>query len=460
MIKVASLGMPRFGKNADLPKFIRENILKHNTDPDYNELEAIGQKVRNDNWKLQVNEGIDIIPCNDFSFYDHVLDNSVLLGNIPRRYYWEGGVMPFSIYFAMVFGQKLEKFDIQPMQKSYWYDTTYKYVVPELSDPIDFVYSDNKAVLHFLEAKKSFSCKTRPSLMGIVSYLQVAQVEEDDKEEISDKSKLTQEAISVYHDLFENFVRLGISDVEFYEPCFAQDLSNKEQDRFVEFYGSLVDEFKDQISIHLTSYGDAEKYFDCIDEVGFASVHIDCLQTLNWKNVIGKFQPETSVSLGFIDAKSMYISDLSHIIAEVKDAIKIIGSDRVIVAPTSSLFLTGHSVRYEKTLPKDLLGLVAFAHEKIRELSVIKKAINEGEEFVAEELSVNAANIVRLKSLAEKLQNAWSQDVATDQGRVSFHDRSKVLSINEGDPVLEKIMFGSVVSGFPNKKNKSMLEQK
>ena len=39
------------------------------------ELLAEGKRLRLEHWKIQKDAGIDIIPSNDFSYYDHVLDH-------------------------------------------------------------------------------------------------------------------------------------------------------------------------------------------------------------------------------------------------------------------------------------------------------------------------------------------------------------------------------------------------
>lgn len=39
-----------------------------------------GKRLRNAHWRIQKSAGIDIIPSNDFSYYDHVLDHIQLFG--------------------------------------------------------------------------------------------------------------------------------------------------------------------------------------------------------------------------------------------------------------------------------------------------------------------------------------------------------------------------------------------
>ena len=44
------------------------------------ELLAEGKRLRLEHWKIQKDAGIDVIPSNDFSYYDHVLDHIQFFG--------------------------------------------------------------------------------------------------------------------------------------------------------------------------------------------------------------------------------------------------------------------------------------------------------------------------------------------------------------------------------------------
>src|ERR1700744_4854275 len=78
-----NLGYPRIGGNRELKK---ANEQYWGGKIGLDELNRIAQKIKEENWKTQLDAGIDLIPCNDFSFYDQVLDMSLLLGVIPQRY--------------------------------------------------------------------------------------------------------------------------------------------------------------------------------------------------------------------------------------------------------------------------------------------------------------------------------------------------------------------------------------
>jgi 5-methyltetrahydropteroyltriglutamate--homocysteine methyltransferase len=72
MVQSSVLGFPRMGRLRDLKKateaywggkLSREDLL------------AEGKRLRLEHWKIQKDAGVDIIPSNDFAFYDQVLDH-------------------------------------------------------------------------------------------------------------------------------------------------------------------------------------------------------------------------------------------------------------------------------------------------------------------------------------------------------------------------------------------------
>ena len=75
-----NLGYPRIGNHRELKKaneqYWANKITGH-------ELERTGKEIRKQNWQLQKNTGLDIIPCNDISYSDHVLDTYMMVGAVP-----------------------------------------------------------------------------------------------------------------------------------------------------------------------------------------------------------------------------------------------------------------------------------------------------------------------------------------------------------------------------------------
>lgn len=78
-----NLGYPRIGANRELKKACEQYWAgKISLD----DLENAGRSIRKANWELQKTGDLDLIPSNDFSFYDHVLDICLTVEAIPDRY--------------------------------------------------------------------------------------------------------------------------------------------------------------------------------------------------------------------------------------------------------------------------------------------------------------------------------------------------------------------------------------
>ena len=82
-MQTSVIGFPRIGTLRELKfaseKYFRKEICTL-------ELLQTAAELRKTHWNMQKNAGIDYISCNDFSYYDMVLDTAVLLGIVPERY--------------------------------------------------------------------------------------------------------------------------------------------------------------------------------------------------------------------------------------------------------------------------------------------------------------------------------------------------------------------------------------
>ncbi|MDB5141920.1 MAG: 5-methyltetrahydropteroyltriglutamate--homocysteine methyltransferase, partial [Mucilaginibacter sp.] len=176
-----NLGYPRMGAHRELKKACEQywagKIGRE-------ELFSVARKLRKEHWKLQQYAGIDLIPCNDFSFYDQVLDTSLMLGVIPKRY---TGVLTqndknseIDLYFAMARGYQKDGLDITAMEMTKWFDTNYHYIVPEFTADQQFRIFSEKVFEEFNLAKQVTGNIPKPVLIGPVSYLLLGKEKEAD----------------------------------------------------------------------------------------------------------------------------------------------------------------------------------------------------------------------------------------------------------------------------------------
>ena len=136
------LGFPRIGPQREL-KSATEAYWSG--DRSLEDLAATARELRAANWKLQRDAGIDLIPSNDFSLYDQVLDTVAMVGAVPERYGWDGSSdVDLDTYFAMARGRKTGGVDVTAMEMTKWFDTNYHYIVPELERGMKFRFASRK----------------------------------------------------------------------------------------------------------------------------------------------------------------------------------------------------------------------------------------------------------------------------------------------------------------------------
>ena len=113
-------GFPRIGRQREL-KVATERFWRGEASQD--ELEQVGRDIRHANWTFMKESGIDLIPSNDFSYYDQILDTIALTGAVPARYKHTGGPVGFDSYFAMARGLQDKGVDVTAMEMTKWFDT-------------------------------------------------------------------------------------------------------------------------------------------------------------------------------------------------------------------------------------------------------------------------------------------------------------------------------------------------
>jgi 5-methyltetrahydropteroyltriglutamate--homocysteine methyltransferase len=232
-----NLGYPRIGGQRQLKKASEQYWAGK---IDFNELNTIALQIKEQNWQTQLDAGIDLIPCNDFSFYDQTLDMSFLLGVIPQRY---SPVLAdvksnkeIDLYFAMARGYQKDGLDITAMEMTKWLDTNYHYIVPEFTADQEFRIFQENVFTEYESAKKILGQKAKPVLVGPVSYLLLGK----EKEQGFDRIDLINKLVPVYIDIINRLKQQGAEWIQLDEPCLALDLSKKEKEAFDYAYKAIA----------------------------------------------------------------------------------------------------------------------------------------------------------------------------------------------------------------------------
>ncbi|MCJ1369364.1 methionine-synthesizing 5- methyltetrahydropteroyltriglutamate--homocysteine methyltransferase [Loxospora ochrophaea] len=391
MVQSSILGFPRMGVNRDLKKATEAYWGGKLSQSD---LLAEGKRLRQEHWKIQKSAGVDIIPSNDFSFYDHVLDHSQLFGVIPERY-TKYNLAPIDEFFAM--GRGLQKpaegIDVPSLEMVKWFDSNYHYVKPTLQDGQTFKLSSNpKPVVEFLEAKEA-GIVTRPVLVGPVSFLALGKA---DRGSSLDPISLLEKLLPVYEELLVKLKEAGATSVQIDEPVLVFDLPPKVKDAFKPAYqkltslGSSIPQL-----VFATYFGDIVHNIEVLSSAqSLHAVHVDLVRhPEQLETVIGALGPQQILSAGVVDGRNIWKTDFKRAIETVETAIQKLGKERVIVASSSSLLHTPHTLASEKKLDPEVKDWFSFAVEKATELATIAKAVTDGPASVREALEANAKSV-------------------------------------------------------------------
>lgn len=391
-ISVATLGFPRIGPRREL-KFALESFWSGKSDADALSLAAQG--LRAAAWARQRALGADIIPSGDFSLYDHVLDTSAMLGAVPARYGWNGGRVGLDTYFAMARGAQSAKghegcahgLDSTAQEMTKWFDTNYHYMVPELSAGQQFALSSSKAVDEFLEAK-ALGYHTRPVLFGPVTWLTLAK-----GKDVAPLS-LLEAVLPVYEDVLAQLARAGADWVQIDEPCLVLDLDDDQRAALKQAYRRLsVNGPKVMLATYFGALGDN---LELATDLPVHGLHIDLVRAPEQlEPVWQRARPDLLLSLGVIDGRNVWRADLDALIERIAP---VAAERNLVLAPSCSLLHVPADLAIETALDPEVKQWLAFAAQKIGELSVLAQALNQGADKVAEPLALARAAVESRKA--------------------------------------------------------------
>lgn len=425
------------------------------------ELLAKGKEIREHNWKLQQAAGVDIIPSNDFSYYDQVLDLSLLFNAIPERY-TKYNLAPIDVLFAMGRGLQrkatdtTEAVDVTALEMVKWFDSNYHYVRPTFSHSTEFKLNTAagvKPVDEFNEAK-ALGIHTRPVIVGPVSYLYLGKADKDSLD--LDPLSLLDKLLPVYKQLLQQLKQAGATEVQLDEPVLVLDLDEKTQAAFKKAYDALQGDDVPQITL-ATYFGTVVPNLAAIKDLPVAGFHFDFVRNPEQLDQVADVAKGKTLSVGVVDGRNIWKTDLAKASELVKKAQAV--NDNVVVATSSSLLHTPVDLASETKLDAEIKDWFSFATQKLDEVVVIAK--NVSGEDVSQQLAANAASIkLRQSSLITtdpKVQERLASiNESLSTRKAPFPERDAAQKAKYNLPLLPTTTIGS----FPQTKDIRINRQK
>ena len=383
MITATNLGFPRIGADRQLKRALEAYWAGRSAAEDLHE---VALHIRRDNWLAQQRSGLGHIPSNDFSLYDHVLDAAATVGAVPGRYDWDNQTVDLDTYFAMARGRAGEG-GVPAMEMTKWFDTNYHYLVPEFRAGQPFRLASTKPIDEFVEAKR-LGVHTRPVLVGPVSLLLLGKA----KDPQVDKLSLLDGLLAVYEQVLAGLADAGADWVQIDEPCLVLDLDDGAKAALGQAYRRLARVSAKLKLLIATYFGDLRDNLPTVLSLPVAALHIDVVRApAQLDDVLSRLPEGMALSVGVVDGRNVWKTDLGAALGEVEKAVHALGSDRVLVAPSCSLLHSPVDLDLETQLDDEFKSWLAFAKQKIEEIATLTRAVNEGQASVSQALAENAA---------------------------------------------------------------------
>ncbi|WP_305863513.1 5-methyltetrahydropteroyltriglutamate--homocysteine S-methyltransferase [Aliarcobacter butzleri] len=417
MSKNYVIGFPRIGEKRELKKVLEQYWSKQT---DFNEVKYVASQLKKRHWNYQKDAKIDFIASNDFSYYDNMLDTTILLGAIPQRFQ---NLKDEELYFAMARGNETSV----AMEMTKWFNTNYHYIVPEISKDTKFTLNSKKVIEEYKEALE-LGIKTKINLIGAITYLGLSKSIDN-----SDIFTHINSVVEVYKELLLEISKLDDEIVvEFAEPLFVKDLDTKVLSLIKPVYDALAEVSKN-IKIVVTTYfehsNEATKILvnTPIWALGLDFIHgnknLEALEFIKNSNKV--------LIAGVIDGRNIWKSNFEDKVALLNKISNIVSKENIIVGTSCSLLHVPFTLNYEEKLDSEIKSWLAFAVEKLKELSLVTK------QFFDLKLSLEDSAIIKRnveenkqRKISSKIHNKVVQDEIKNlkvfERADKFQDRIKV----------------------------------
>ncbi|MEU6727933.1 5-methyltetrahydropteroyltriglutamate--homocysteine S-methyltransferase [Nonomuraea wenchangensis] len=342
------LGYPRIGPRRELKRALESYWDGRSTRA---ELERTGAELRARTWHRLAGLGLEGLPSNTFSLYDHVLDTAVLLGAVPERY--REAADP---YFAMARGTD----GLAPLRMTKWFDTNYHCLVPELGPETTFKLDAAKPLGEIREAR-ALGYETRPVFVGPVTFVLLAGA----LDRLDD-------VLPLYEELLGELAAEGVAWAQLDEPALAADRTPEELAAVRAAYERLG-AVRARPRLFVASYfGELGAALPALAATPVEAIGLDLVRGgVPAADLAGK-----TVVAGVVSGRDVWRTPPERALAALA-ALSATGAERVAVSTSCSLLHVPHDVADEPELDPALRARLAFADQKVAEVVALAGALDD-----------------------------------------------------------------------------------
>ncbi|MEU8680362.1 5-methyltetrahydropteroyltriglutamate--homocysteine S-methyltransferase [Streptomyces sp. NPDC048611] len=433
-------GYPRQGQHRELKKAV-EGYWKGTVGADA--LQETARTLRRSHWQQLAGAGLHEVPTGDFSYYDHVLDTSVMVGAVPDRHRAAVAADALDGYFAMARGTQ----DVAPLEMTKWFDTNYHYLVPELGPDTVFTADSGKQVAELGEAL-ALGLTARPVLVGPVTYLLLSKPAPGVAADFEPLTLLDR-LLPVYAEVLADLRAAGAGWVQLDEPALVQDRSPAELNAAARAYrdlGALTDRPQLLVASYFDRLGDALPVLAkapveglALDFTDAAAANLDALAAVGGL-------PGKRLVAGVVNGRNIWINDLEKSLATLGTLLGL--AERVDVAASCSLLHVPLDAAAERDIDPQIVRWLAFAKQKTAELVTLARGLTRGTGAIAAELAANRADLASRANSAlthDPAVRARAAAVTDADGRRAqpYAERAAAQRAHLGLPLLPTTTIGS-----------------
>ncbi|WP_339324576.1 5-methyltetrahydropteroyltriglutamate--homocysteine S-methyltransferase [Paenibacillus sp. FSL W8-0194] len=439
MTKSSILGYPRIGDNREWKKAL-EAFWAGKIEE--SEFQSRMQDIRLNHLRKLQEKGIDLIPVNDFSYYDHVLDTAAMFGIVPKRFPYDGGPVPLSVYYGVARGTT----DAAASEMTKWFNTNYHYIVPEL-DGAEPAVTENKPLAAYREAKERLGIEGKPVILGPLTFLKLSKGYAE-----SETDAWLERLVPLYVRILRELALEGAEWVQIDEPILVTGLSDADIRRLHSIYGTFAAEVP-TLNIMLQTYFEAVESYSDIVSLPVKGIGLDFVHGYagNIRSIQASGFPQDKVlGAGVVDGRGIWKASLREKAALLETLQSFVPADRIIVQSSCSLLHVPVTASSETKLLPELKGALAFADEKLDELVLLTKAVSSGTDAIGKELDECDLAIRALERSKERNRNDVQQAVAA----ISKQDAKRSLPFAERHAVQQKkwqlpVLPTTTIGSFP-----------
>jgi len=366
MSKSYVIGFPRIGEKRELKKVLESFWAKKCP---FEEVEKVASKLKHKHWQYQKDAGIEYISSNDFSLYDNVLDTSVMLNAIPKRFQ---NLKAEELYFAMARGDK----NSVAMEMTKWFNTNYHYIVPELSLEDEYKLNSSKIINEYNEAK-NLGIKTKINLIGPITFLALSK-----RVDRGDTFELLGKILPIYTELFKEISKLDeVITVQIDEPIFVKDNEAKVLSLIKPTYDELS-MVTNNIKLIVTTYFEhSNEATKILTQTPIWGLGLDFVYGKDNEKSLQDIQNSgKKLIAGVVDGRNIWKNDIDETLKLLEKISNIVSKENILISSSCSLLHTPFTLKYEEKMDKNIKSWLSFSVEKLDEINLISKIFFDGVE--------------------------------------------------------------------------------